>query len=126
MGLALTVTVELTEINCGACGGTYAINERYRQQKYEKGATWNCPYCRVSWGYIKGENERLKEEIAAERARTQAALSRENAARAEKVRVVRERDRLKKRVKAGVCPCCHRTFKQLVAHMKHKHPDYAK
>lgn len=36
----------------------------------------------------------------------------------------RERDKLKRRVKAGVCPCCKRTFKQLVAHMKHKHPDF--
>jgi hypothetical protein len=36
----------------------------------------------------------------------------------------RERDKLKRRVKAGVCPCCKRTFKQLFAHMKHKHPDF--
>lgn len=32
--------------------------------------------------------------------------------------------RLKNRAKAGVCPCCTRTFKQLAAHMKNKHPNY--
>lgn len=32
--------------------------------------------------------------------------------------------RLKNRVAAGVCPCCHRSFKQLSEHMKMKHPDY--
>lgn len=26
------------------------------------------------------------------------------------------------RTKAGVCSCCNRTFKQLAAHMKNKHP----
>lgn len=32
--------------------------------------------------------------------------------------------RLKNRVKMGICPCCHRTFKQLAAHMKKKHPGF--
>lgn len=29
---SINVSVELTEVNCGNCGGTYAINERYRQK----------------------------------------------------------------------------------------------
>lgn len=32
--------------------------------------------------------------------------------------------KLRKRVGAGTCPCCNRTFKQLSAHMAQKHPDY--
>ena len=28
------------------------------------------------------------------------------------------------RIAHGVCPCCHRTFKQLEAHMSNKHPDF--
>lgn len=32
--------------------------------------------------------------------------------------------RAKKRSAAGVCPCCHRTFKQLRKHMNVKHPEY--
>ena len=28
-----------------------------------------------------------------------------------------------KRTAAGTCPCCSRTFKQLAAHMKNKHPE---
>jgi hypothetical protein len=31
--------------------------------------------------------------------------------------------RLEQRVSHGVCPCCHRAFKQLAAHMKTKHPE---
>lgn len=121
---AVQVTIELTQINCGECGGTYAINERYRQQKYNHGDSWNCPYCKVSWGYEKGELTRTKEALEAEKRRHQETLSRANAA--EQARIVAERAtaRLKKRVSAGTCPCCKRTFSQLSKHMANKHPDF--
>jgi hypothetical protein len=32
--------------------------------------------------------------------------------------------RITKRAKAGVCPCCNRTFKALAAHMANKHPQF--
>ena len=117
MGLPLAVTIALTKISCGECGGTYAINERYRLQKWEKGESWNCPYCRTGWGYAKGENARLQEEVAAEKRRTQAALARENELRLAKDKM----ERKLKRVGKGVCPDCNRTFQNLAAHMKCKH-----
>ena len=33
--------------------------------------------------------------------------------------------RLKKRVAAGICPCCKRTFKDLARHMEGQHPDFS-
>jgi hypothetical protein len=130
---SITVKVELTEINCGKCGGTYAINERYREQQYKNGGSWTCPYCACGWGYSqnnevsklkaklqKEERRRLWAEENASQARKDAKES-EQRRRAQKAATTR----LKNRVKAGVCPCCHRTFKQLQAHMKNKHPDYA-
>lgn len=115
---AIQVTVELTEINCGACGGTYAINERYRQQKYQKGESWTCPYCRASWGYSgNSENEKLRRELAAETKRKEAALARENELRVEKEKV----ERKLKRVNRGVCPECNRSFQNLARHMACKH-----
>lgn len=132
LGATKYVTVELTEINCGECGGTYAINERYREQMYQKGGSWNCPYCDCGWGYSNNnENSKLKKQLAAEKrgrklAERQAKREREearyqaNCARAQKA----AKTRIKNRIAAGVCPCCNRTFKQLAAHMKNKHPDY--
>lgn len=32
--------------------------------------------------------------------------------------------RVKKRVAAGVCPCCNRSFKDLARHMAGQHPNY--
>jgi hypothetical protein len=103
--------VTLTEINCGKCGGTYAINERYREDCHEHGRSWHCPYCQAGWGYA---SRGLLEQ---EQARHQATLSRLNEAQAERQRL----ENKLKRVQRGVCPHCNRTFQNLAAHMKCKH-----
>jgi len=126
------VTVELSEINCGECGGIYAINERYRKQMYAKGGSWNCPYCKVDWGYSdNNENSKLKKELESikrgkELAERQAQRERENAAYQKRCASAQKaaKTRMKNRIKNGVCPCCNRTFKQLAEHMKNKHPNY--
>jgi len=117
---AINVQVVLTEINCGECGGTYAINERYRLQKYQKGESWTCPYCKTGWGYsAEGENARLKRELEAERNRKLEALTRANQASAERGKLARKL----RRVDRGVCPSCNRTFQNLARHMACKHGD---
>ena len=125
--------VQLTVINCGICGGTYAINERRRQFCFERGEGWHCPYCRTSWGYFNdSENERLKKELERERKRKEWAeqealrqreqrIAAEHKARAERA----AKTRIKNRVGNGVCPCCTRTFTNLARHMASKHPEYA-
>lgn len=131
--VALSVDVTLTSVNCGECGGTYAINERYRSEKQAKGGGWNCPYCKCTWGFFgdNNENTRLKKELELERKRKEwaqqeaarereakeAALRREIGQRAAKTR-------LRNRVKNGVCPCCTRSFQNLREHMANKHPDF--
>jgi len=111
MRQALDVAVTLTEINCGECGGTYAINERYRLQREEKSGYWTCPYCKCGWGYGTGTLQKEKERHA-------ATLSRLNEALAEKNAI----ERKLKRVGNGVCPHCNRHFQNLARHMKCKHP----
>lgn len=117
MGQLLQLPVSLSEINCGECGGTYAINERYRQQKHDVGGYWNCPYCRCSWGYGKSELKRAQEALAAESKRLASALTRENEERAAKLKL----ERKLKRVARGVCPDCQRTFANLARHMHSQH-----
>lgn len=125
------VTVQLTQITCGECSGTYAISERYRQQRYQEGKSWTCPYCRVSWGYAQGENAKLKADLEIQRARADSLLQARNAAQKEArtANIVKKRTqtllrKTKDRVKNGVCPCCQRSFAALARHMKTKHPEY--
>lgn len=134
MGQVLQIAVTLHEESCGECGGVYAINNVFRDQCYKKGASWTCPYCKCGWGFSgNSENSKLKRsleekerELEAERARKQAALNRANEAETNLAAATRREQLHKKRVAAGTCPCCQRTFKQLAAHMARKHPDYSK
>lgn len=132
MGAQIAVQVTLTEINCGECGGTYALNERYRTQQYEKGGSWTCPYCKCGWGYSgNSENEKLKKQL--EQERKSAEFHKRNAASEREAREHTERrlsaqfgenTKLRNRVKNGVCPCCTRSFTNLKRHIATKHPEF--
>lgn len=120
-------------MNCGECGGVYAIQEKYRAEKYQSGGSWHCPYCQVGWGYgNNNENSRLKKQLEEANARAERERVRKVDALAEADHFRKSRNGMKgalvstqKRVKNGVCPCCKRTFSCLADHMATKHPDYA-
>ena len=129
---SISFDVQLTAINCGVCGGTYAINERFREQCWTEGKSWTCPYCKCGWGYSNdNENARLKkkvEELQANQARTLSRLN-EEVSRSNHLAIQLKGTKtrltnVKKRVANGVCPCCNRTFVNLQRHMHTKHPDY--
>jgi hypothetical protein len=130
-----TFPCELTVIQC-KCGGVYAIHERFREQKHIEGAGWNCPYCQTGWGYF-GETALAKEQRL--RKEAEDRLLRERArADQDKARLKEQRDyakaqtraqkaaktKLKKRIAAGMCPCCQRPFANLMRHMQNQHPDF--
>lgn len=132
METLLELTVTLHSVSCGSCGGVYAINNSYRDKCYKEGLSWTCPYCKCGWGWGgKGENQILREQLAAkeaaltmERAHKAAALTRANVAEVAKTKLEREATRGKTRAAAGVCPCCPRTFVNLRRHLSTKHPEY--
>lgn len=117
---------ELATIICGECGGTYAVSERYRKQKAEEGGSWNCPYCRTSWGYVTSALERVQKELARAEAKAQRMSDEAETAEARRRSQKAATTRLKKRAAAGLCPCCNRHFTNLHRHMKTQHPKYAK
>ncbi len=129
----LTVSTDLRTVECGSCGGVYAVSKRYYQQCYEQGLSWNCPYCQrgCGWAGGQGENKRLKREL--ENANRGRASLQGQLARTEDLRDHHRRSasaykgqltKAKKRAANGVCPCCSRTFSDLARHMKSKHPDF--
>lgn len=117
--------VQLVVINCGQCGGTYAINERRRQHCYDSGTGWNCPYCKTSWGYYKyNRHAALERELQRTKANLEAESGRAAMLAQEKAQVTRSYEKMRGRIKNGVCPCCNRTFQNLLSHMRTEHPDF--
>lgn len=135
MGLSRQITeTELKAIQCGTCGIWHAIPLILFDTCYSEGGFWHCPNGHQR-GYSKGnlhtQLEQKEKELQREKQRREwaeqnleEARKATNTAEARRVAQKAATTRLANRAKAGICPCCNRTFKQLAAHMKNKHADY--
>jgi hypothetical protein len=120
----ITTELEVTTCWCGIPVGVPANLVRYARNYADQEI-----YCPLGHSFVFGDTNEAKLKRERDRAaRVQAQLDQANAAekaqRAAKTRFRNERDKLRTRAAAGVCPCCGRTFKQLARHMQSKHPDW--
>lgn len=136
-GSVLKIETQFECVTC-TCGLVFAVPSDVRLRWRESGASFHCPMGH-SLSYTDSEAAKLRKELAAEKKRKEWAEQEAKNARAaadsegERRKQAEHRlsaakgamTRLKKRVQHGVCPCCHRTVKQLAAHMKTKHPSWS-
>lgn len=116
--------------HCCNCGMQFAMLRNYQDRRLEDGKQFFCPAGHPQH-YTETEIVKLKKQVEQERklkewAQEDAKRARDSRGHAER-RVIAMKGiitKTKKRVGHGVCPCCNRTFKQLAAHMKAKHPTY--
>jgi hypothetical protein len=117
---------------CWKCKERFGLADETEAMLRRSGRLFCCP-----WGHsavfsegepeidtIRRERDQLKQRIA-----YKEDMIREAEARAERERrrangYKGHATRITKRAKAGVCPCCNRTFKQLAQHMANKHPQF--
>lgn len=128
-----TFTEIITEtfhiVPCAACGVRFGINGGlYLRAVTRAEGSIYCPACGARSHWRESDDQKKITELErklqwevqnagrqrAERERAEASL------RATKAVVTR----IGKRVSQGLCPCCHRTVRQLAAHMKTKHPGF--
>jgi hypothetical protein len=114
--IALKVEQKFVTCECYQCGVLFAMTEEHQRYFLDQRAKANfyCPNGHSQCYTGLSDKEKLDQE----KARHQETLARLNVAEA-------ERERLKQRIKRGVCPCCKRSFKALARHIETKHPDYA-
>ena len=113
---------------CPVCGVPYAVPEELDVWNRKAPSRYfYCPNGHELHYAGKSEARQLEEArdaLAVERSLHDQTRARLSAQKGKATRARRERDRLRDRAAAGVCPCCHRTFKQLALHMKSKHPGF--
>ena len=131
MSDTITYTGVLTVIDCGVCHVDFAIDRGWLANLQRTGDWFYCPNGHKIH-YYKTENQKLEQEKAALQRRLDSANARASswrdqaeAAERSKTAIKGHNTRLKRRVAAGVCPCCTRTFQNLQRHMVNQHPDYA-
>ena len=123
---------QLRALNCCSCGAEFAMSESFYDQRLRDRVDFYCPAGHPQHFIGKTTEQKRIEELEraleqqkslAESAQRQRAWAETNAKGAAiaagKARA--KAARLQHRIECGTCPNCHRTFKQLAAHMLAKH-----
>ncbi len=118
----------LVVIDCCSCGVSFGMTTAMERQRRQDHTGFYCPNGHGQHFTAKSDADLLQEERR--RAKRLASLldDEQQQHRATERRLSATRGvvtRTKKRIAAGVCPCCNRTFQQLARHMAGQHPDYA-
>jgi len=122
---------EFKRTECSVCGIPYYLPKSYLEARYAQrngskpeDRSWRCPnghsqtYTESEFDQVRRERDRLKQDNA---------RLEDNARAAERGREAAERryTQALKRVGAGTCPCCNRSFSALAEHMRQVHPEHA-
>lgn len=113
----------LEEVDCCQCGMKFAMPQVLLNGLRKNGGGFYCPLGHpLTFG--ETENDRLKRQLADNKRALELERSRVKVRDDQIAAQKGVNTKLRKRIGAGVCPCCKRTFKQLAAHIHTKHPDY--
>lgn len=120
----LTGTVHLEWTGCITCGVPIAMPTEMFGERRKDHRNFYCPNGHSQYFSGPSREERLKRQLAwSESARERLRMERDAEARS-KAAIKEHLTRVKKRIANGVCPCCNRTFSNVVRHMDTQHPDY--
>lgn len=109
---------------CCKCAMSFAVPADFRQRRLKDHALFYCPAGHGQHFTGKTPEQKLKDELERKEQMLSAAQSRADAAQRERDQVTKAHKRMRTRVMNGVCPCCNRTFQNLMAHMRTEHPDF--
>lgn len=114
-------------VRCCKCSATFAVTDDFYRVAMERCEQFlfYCPNGHEQH-YVRGQSEIDKVRQERDRLKQQIAAKNDEIAH-ERRRVAAARgqvSRLTRRLKAGLCPCCNRSFQNLARHMSTKHPDF--
>lgn len=123
-------TVTIVSLHCGECHVLFGLNQSYHEAAKRDGTTFCCPN-----GHRIGYSDTEVSQLEREKAKVERQLQWAREDRADlrerldhetrsKAAVKGHLTRTRRRVAAGVCPCCNRSFKDLARHMQGQHPEY--
>jgi hypothetical protein len=131
MTKTLVGSSELTITDCCVCGVVFAVPDRFLMNRREKGSQFFCPnghsliYRKTEAQRLQEELDRVKRQLDWSDTHARAVADQLDAAERSNRALRGSNTKLRKRIAAGVCPCCQRPFQNLARHMAGQHPDYA-
>ena len=109
--------------SCCNCHVQFAMTDALRRQRLKDGKPFYCPNGHSQY-YSENDDKKWKRILENERSTTEYYRNQTQIARLSLRATKGEVTKLKKRVMAGMCPCCDRKFANLEKHMAKIHPDF--
>lgn len=110
---------------CCNCGIGFAMTRELQKRLLDKpGSTFYCPAGHAQHYTGKSEAQKLREELQRRGEMLENANARAARAENERQAIAKAHRKMRARVMNGVCPCCNRTFQNLMNHMRSEHPDF--
>src|SRR6267378_7384183 len=97
--LALYQSLNFSTIECYSCGCVFAVMADFQTNRLRDKRNFYCPNGHQQHFVGESDVDKANRLLREEQERHKRTLERVNEAE-------RERDRMKRRVKAGTCPCC--------------------
>jgi NAD(P)H-dependent flavin oxidoreductase YrpB (nitropropane dioxygenase family) len=125
MSALLKFEVQAVWLECSQCHVAFALSSIHNEKVIAQRETFYCPNGHRQWYPGKTEAQKVREEMQAKLDAANATAEWAKGQVAKDAREVRKvKAKLKshtKRIEAGVCIHCNRTFSHLARHMKSKH-----
>jgi DNA-binding XRE family transcriptional regulator len=113
-----------TVVHCYKCNTPFGMTSELQQRRVDDHKGFFCPNGHEQFYQGKTEAQKLKIELERQRQITEAAQARASKAENEREQVAKAHKKMRNRIMNGVCPCCNRTFQNLLSHMKAEHPEF--
>ena len=117
-------SVELVHVTTSCCSLTQGIPRSQYDRCKNRGTRFYCCNCGGTQVFLTTENAKLKKQLKQVEADLLRSKTQTDTVRAQRNRVKRAHDKMRYRVKNGVCPCCNRAFESLWNHIRKEHPEF--
>ena len=125
---ALQLSVNYNNIDCCDCGMTFAVPVAWEKERRQNHKGFFCPngHTLIFNGASTLEKQVKERDAEIEKLKSRLDWKERSLLSANRSNIALrgQRTKLRNRINHGVCPCCHRTFGQLLRHMQTKHPDW--
>lgn len=115
---------------CCSCGIEFSAPAHYFSKRRQDGKTFYCPnghklhFGESETDKLRRERDRLKQRVAQKDDEIERQRNWREGAERSASAYKGQATRLRNRIKAGVCPCCNRTFQNLQRHIAGQHPEF--
>lgn len=113
--------IEFVTVHCCQCDIPFGMTKELQRRRLVDRESFFCPKGHSQHYTGPSEEKKLKDELARKESMLEAERARALSLKAERDSVARAHSRMRSRVMNGVCPCCNRTFQNLLRHMQTEH-----